>query len=914
MAYNSAQTITTAGGINLSGTGVISMCSAGGSAFAATLTTTNFTQTGSSTFYLNGYFGSAPLPSATMNVTGNFSVGSTSLFSQATGVTGTLVFNSTNAAQTISNAGTISNISTVQVNNTATSPNNTVTLNSALTIPNALTLTSGTLVLGSNNLTVKGTLTNNATISGSGIVTLNSGTTQTIAGTGGTICNLTLSTSGTVATITGSQNITGILKVSTGTTLNTSDNLTLKSTSITNTAIVDQVGGTISGTVTVERYIPAGFLGYRDMAPEVYSATNTIASTWQEGATSGAVNSAASNPHSGYGIFITGPSAAYIDASNAGAIDANGFDKSGTGGSLNSQDYTYVPTYDNPATGYGHFKAFDNTSANLDAFKGYRLLIRGDRSPNLYTTNINEVGNTAAGKLMYNATTLRAKGQLITGDVTYNYDGVVNYATGINTTSSTVAVSGSVPAPTSTHANALNTTTNGFSLVANPYVCPVQWSTVYTASGGAATSNINGSYWYLDPTSSATGKYIAYNALTGSATTATGTTYFDLNGVQKTYTGTTVLGYIQPGQAVFVQSLGATPQVIFQETAKAASSTKAEVFGTSNLSKIYVGLLKQATGASTYNKVDGAAVAFRFDFGNKVYGPQDATKFSGATDNLSISDKGKNLSIDGRLPATANDAIALKITSPTATAYQLTIDASNYINTGFAPLLYDAYKNTTKALGTGTTTISFTVDAAQTASYQNRFTILFAPSALPVNSMVASASLSNKVATITWNTVGEKSVARYEVEKSTDAKTFITIGQATAKNTASASYATTDNSVTATTYYRIKAISTTGSISYSNIAKLSILNSPLSISLYPNPLKGKVLNVSMDNVSGGKYTVSISNVLGQKVATQTISHEGGSAIHAISFNNTLAAGIYTVSISEAKSKQVVHQTNISVQP
>ena len=75
-------------------------------------------------------------------------------------------------------------------------------------------------------------------------------------------------------------------------------------------APVDQVGGAITGTATVERYIPAKYLGYRDMAPEVYGA-GTINANWQEGATSGALNSAASNPHPGYGIFITGSDATF---------------------------------------------------------------------------------------------------------------------------------------------------------------------------------------------------------------------------------------------------------------------------------------------------------------------------------------------------------------------------------------------------------------------------------------------------------------------------------------------------------------------------------------------------------------------------------------------------------------------------
>jgi len=227
--------------------------------------------------------------------------------------------------------------------------------------------------------------------------------------------------------------------------------------------------------------------------------------------------------------------------------------------------------------------------------------------------------------------------------------------------------------------------------------------------------------------------------------------------------------------------------------------------------------------------------------------------------------------------------------------------------------LFDAYKNTTTALGSGVTTVNFTVDA-NAASYTNRFSIIFNPSALAVNSIVASATLNNKIATITWNTVGEKGESYFEVEKSTDGKNYASIGQQAAKNTATASYIAKDNSVAeGNNYYRIKAVSETGAVNYSNIAKLTTNNSPLT-TIYPNPLVGKTLNVQLTNVAAGKYVVSIYNVLGQKVNEQTISHSGGSAIHALVINNTLAGGTYSVVIREAGSNQIVHQSNLSVQP
>ena len=782
--------------------------------------------------------------------------------------------------------------------------NNNITLDATVLAPNKitelignmtsttfsclkLTIASGVTVTVPNTFTFTvagGTVTNNGTITGSGTVVLNGGsnpqtiTTNTSLNTG-TFGNLTINTSGGVTITTGNIGVTGVLTLQSG-LLTTNGNLALKSTSIANTGILAPYGasgntGTISGNVTVERFIPLGFRGYRDIAPEVFNA-GTIFKNWQENGTN----------TNGYGTFITGP-AIYSAASNAGTTDANGFDKSGTALS-NTQDYNFLPSNATPWT------AFSNTNTtNLVPFRGYRLLIRGNRVPNLYTTPINEIGNNAIGMLMYNAATLRATGQLITGDVTYSKSGVTNSVTSSAFESTSYG---------------LNNTVNGFSMVANPYVAPVQWSTVYTASGGASTSHINATYWYLDPTYSASGRYLAYNALTGSANNRV---YYG-SGLDSAYKSTASVGYLQPGQAVFVQTTATNPIVLFQETAKAVSSTKASIFGTATtLSKIYISLLKQ--GSNGFSTADGAAVAFRADFGNNIYGPQDAIKFSGANDNLSISNKGKSLSIDGRLPATDKDVISLNIGKPSTTTYQLIVDASAYSKNGFAPVLYDAYKNTTKPLGTGTTTVDFTIYTALTASFSNRFSILFTPDALPVNSIVANASINNKVATITWNTVGEKNVAHYEVEKSTDAKSFKNVGHVIAKNTATASYTTTDNSVTATTYYRIKAVNTTGAVSYSNVAKLSSINAQLSISLYPNPLKGKTLNVEMGNVLAGKYTVSIYNASGQRVSEQTISHTGGSANHAISINNALAAGAYSVTISEAGSKQLVHQNGLIVE-
>jgi len=725
-----------------------------------------------------------------------------------------------------------------------------------------LTIASNSGIVSTSSGAIRTTVATRNFNAGANYV-LNDGTTQ-VTGTGfpSVVNNLTISnTASSTVTLSQALAVTGTLTVTQG-TLVTGGYLTLKSTSIANSAIVGNICSScaVTGTATVERYIPSTWRAFRDLgAAGVYASGNTLYNTWQN---------SGSYSKSGYGLFITGAT------STAGSSYGSNHVDNGSGGTYLDYSLNSYPSasYWNTATQSWTTVTNTNTTA-LNPYQSYRVLVRGDRGFDLYTTPILNYPN---GARMYDATTLSVTGSLIYGDVTYSSTGVTNSVTGSAYTSS---------------AYGLSSAASGYSYIANPYDCPIDFHNIY--SNGRIANMIYG-YWYLDPTIAATGAYVAYNAVAGT-----------------TNTGYSNGNFIQAGQGFLVANYHVDgthlPSIQITDADKStASSSKTNVFGaTAPTSKLFVGLLKGST------RTDGVAVVFGNKFSNGI-GLEDSRKLSSGTDNLSIKEGSDYLSIEGRLPATSSDVLNLQIAQPSTTAYQLRIDASEYINEGFTPLLYDAYKNTTTALS-GIDTVSFTVDAKTSATYANRFSIIFNPSALAVNSIVASATLNNKIATITWNTVGEKGESYYEVQKSTDGTTFAKIDEATAKNTATANYSATDNSVAATgnNYYRIKAVSETGSVAYSNVAKLSTNNSSLT-SIYPNPLVGKTLNISLSNVNAGKYIVSITNVLGQKVVEQSIVH-AGNASHALIINNTLAAGIYSVAIRKEGSSELVYQTNLSVQ-
>ena len=155
----------------------------------------------------------------------------------------------------------------------------------------------------------------------------------------------------------------------------TNDTLTLKSTALNTARIGVVTGDTITGKVTVERYIAAHKAWYFLSIPT--NTTQTVQQAWQEGATN-----TDSDLVQGYGTQITG----------LGGTPA-GFDV-----------YTSTPSmkrYNSATNGWTGI-----SSTNIEDIKitdGYMVFIRGDRTVKTQISASTE-------------TVLRTKGNLFTGD------------------------------------------------------------------------------------------------------------------------------------------------------------------------------------------------------------------------------------------------------------------------------------------------------------------------------------------------------------------------------------------------------------------------------------------------------------------------------------------------------------------
>lgn len=185
----------------------------------------------------------------------------------------------------------------------------------------------------------------------------------------------------TIELVGGNSTIASVankLTVATGTTLAVpSDNLTLKSDSL-KTAMLMPCYGTITGKVTVERFL-RNKKAWRLLSSPTKHDAQTIKQSWMEG---GALNS---NPNPGYGIQIT---------NNTSTWQADGFDALS-----NAPSVKYLDSATNNWVG------ISSTNTAFDTTRAYMTFVRGNR-------NVTSFGQSST------STTLREKGALRIGSIT----------------------------------------------------------------------------------------------------------------------------------------------------------------------------------------------------------------------------------------------------------------------------------------------------------------------------------------------------------------------------------------------------------------------------------------------------------------------------------------------------------------
>lgn len=171
---------------------------------------------------------------------------------------------------------------------------------------------------------------------------------------------------------------------------------------------------------------------------------------------------------------------------------------------------------------------------------------------------------------------------------------------------------------------------------------------------------------------------------------------------------------------------------------------------------------------------------------------------------------------------------------------------------------------------------------------------------VPVTLTNLKAYQKNKGVQVEWRAEQELNIDSYEAERSQTGNLFKIIGKVTARdnNGGTVNYDLFDPAPeSGVNFYRIKIINKSGEVKYSAVVKVNIGAATGTISVYPNPVTGNSIALQLSNMPGGRYTLILTNAAGQRIAAKAITHSGGSAAEMLELPQSIAPGVYQLSVT-----------------
>jgi hypothetical protein len=213
-----------------------------------------------------------------------------------------------------------------------------------------------------------------------------------------------------------------------------------------------------------------------------------------------------------------------------------------------------------------------------------------------------------------------------------------------------------------------------------------------------------------------------------------------------------------------------------------------------------------------------------------------------------------------------------------------------------------AWSNEGQSAFSGTPSAGGTVTSANNLSSFSPFVLATTNASenpLPVMFADVKAFQKNSGVEVSWSNLTERDLISYTVERSSNGQTFTSVNQVAPRSNANdkESYSAFDASpIAGVNYYRVKVLEVSGKIIYSKVLKVDLSGKQTGISLYPNPVSGNQVSLSI-NVKQGQYTVKVLNGAGQQVYSQRLIHQGGSMTQTVELPSSVKPGVYNMMVT-----------------
>jgi hypothetical protein len=215
--------------------------------------------------------------------------------------------------------------------------------------------------------------------------------------------------------------------------------------------------------------------------------------------------------------------------------------------------------------------------------------------------------------------------------------------------------------------------------------------------------------------------------------------------------------------------------------------------------------------------------------------------------------------------------------------------------------------NTGGSMGSGTI-ISTANTTMSTASlrYFSLGSISAGFNPLPVLFTTIKAFSKNNGVQVEWTNLTEKDILHYTIQRSANAKDFVDIDSKLPANNQGdrADYSGFDgNALNGVSYYRIRATETSGRFIYSKTVRIETSEPTGKIIIYPNPVIGRDLNMSLTGLLHGQYTIQVFNPSGQAIYKAITRISGNSQAESIVLPASITPGMYFVLINGDNYRQ-----------
>lgn len=301
---------------------------------------------------------------------------------------------------------------------------------------------------------------------------------------------------------------------------------------------------------------------------------------------------------------------------------------------------------------------------------------------------------------------------------------------------------------------------------------------------------------------------------------------------------------------------------------------------------------------------DGNIVAFEDGLSNEV-NENDADKLMNPGENFGILRAEKLLAVEARDAIQPTDTIFYNLQNLRKQGYRFCFSLKD-IPAGTTPLLVDSYRQTTTAISLyDSSFVDFDITDDPASAASGRFYLIFRQLAVvPVKDIdITAMRNTDQTITVTWKVVDETEMDNYTVERSSNGRDFVTVGNIIPRdnNGGTPSYVFADRTATAAGfYYRIKGTGKNGFLLYSKTVYVDALDKEMMYTVYPNPVTGKIMHIRFGSNTGGDYNIQLINDAGQTVCNKTVFVNAGGGNLSIDIDKTLAAGVYQLRVVQAE--------------